>query len=94
MAKKKLTITIDTDKVAAIEKFLQSSPAGSVSAWIEDAVSAKLDQAERADRAVRWLVDRAREEQQPGEWEKALAAVEAADRRHGFTGPEQEQSAA
>ncbi|MFJ3520688.1 MULTISPECIES: hypothetical protein [unclassified Streptomyces] len=92
MAKKKLTITIDTDKVAAIEKVLQASPAGSVSAWIEDAVSAKLDQAERADRAVRWFVDRAREEN-PGEWEKVLAAVEAADRRHGFTG-DQEQSAA
>ncbi|MGW7333914.1 hypothetical protein ACWGIU_36000 [Streptomyces sp. NPDC054840] len=93
MAKKKLTITIDTDKVAAIEKVLQASPAGSVSAWIEDAVSAKLDQAERADRALRWFVDRARNEQ-PGEWEKALAAVEEADRRHGFTGPDREQSAA
>ncbi|MFF1344324.1 hypothetical protein ACFVYT_42150 [Streptomyces sp. NPDC058290] len=93
MAKKKVTITIDTDKVAAIESILQSSPAGSVSAWIEEAVSAKLDQAERADRAVRWFADRARDEN-PGEWEKVLAAVEAADRRHGFTGPDQEQSAA
>ncbi|MFJ6784397.1 hypothetical protein [Streptomyces yangpuensis] len=92
MAKKKITITIDTDKVAAIEHFVQGSPASSVSAWIEDAVSAKLHQTERADRALRWLVDRAREEN-PGEWEQALAAAEAADRRHGFAG-DQEQSAA
>lgn len=33
-------------------------------------------------------------EEDPAEWEKALAAVEAADRRHGFTGPDQERSAA
>ncbi|MGW7435321.1 hypothetical protein [Streptomyces sp. NPDC054849] len=94
MAKKKVTVTIDTDKVAVIESILRASPDGSVPAWIEDAVSAKLDQAERADRAVRWFAYRAREEN-PGEWEKALAAAEAADRRHGFIGrPDEEQSAA
>ncbi|MFG2989184.1 hypothetical protein ACGFZK_07785 [Streptomyces sp. NPDC048257] len=93
MAKKKVTITLDTDKVTAIEDILKSSPSGSISGWIEDAVSAKLDQAERAARALDWLVERARQEN-PGEWEKALAAVEDADRRRGHTGPGQEQSAA
>ncbi|MEV6955551.1 hypothetical protein [Streptomyces sp. NPDC051183] len=93
MAKKQVTITIDADKVEAIEAMVKESPAGSVSAWIEDAVSAKLDRAERAARAVDWLVDRAREER-TGDWEQALAAAEAADHRHGFAGTGPEQSAA
>ncbi|MEW2527525.1 hypothetical protein [Streptomyces sp. NPDC047071] len=96
MAKKKLTITIDNGKVAAIEGLVAASPAGagSVSAWIEEAVTARLEQAERAERAVEWLVSRAQAEH-PGEWEQALAAVRAADERHGFTtGSGEGQSAA
>jgi hypothetical protein len=95
MAKKKLTITIDNGKVEAIEGIVSSSSAGasSVSAWIEDAVAAKLEKAERAERAVEWLVARAQAEH-PGEWEQALEAVRAADERHGFTSAGEGQTAA
>jgi predicted LPLAT superfamily acyltransferase len=98
MAKKKVTITIDEDKVKAIESILSAgspdaAPSSSVSGWIEDAVASKLERAERADRAVQWLVDRAQSEHR-GEWEQALEAVRAADARHGFTSIEQGQSAA
>ncbi|MEU7649881.1 hypothetical protein [Streptomyces huasconensis] len=95
MAKKKLTITIDNGRAEAIEGLVSSSAAGpgSVSAWIEDAVAAKLEQAERAQRALDWIVARAQAEH-PGEWEKALEAVRASDERHGFTSGGEGQSAA
>ncbi|MGW1076430.1 hypothetical protein [Streptomyces sp. NPDC002537] len=95
MAKKKITITLDERKVAEVERLVSASSrdeAASTSAWIEDAVTAKLAQAERAQRAVDWLVDRAQAEN-PGGWDAALAAVKAADERRGFASAEGKHAA-
>ncbi|CAM5539401.1 hypothetical protein [Streptomyces abikoensis] len=95
MAKKKITITLEEHKVAEIERLVTAGSregAASTSSWIEEAVTAKLEQAERAQRAVDWLVARAKEEN-PGDWEAALEAVRAADERRGFTAPEGKRAA-
>ncbi|MGW7003690.1 hypothetical protein ACWGCW_12880 [Streptomyces sp. NPDC054933] len=91
MAKKKITITIDEEKLADLARL--TKPSGqSASAWIEDAVTAKLERAERAERAVEWLVSRAREEH-PAGFEEALAAVKAADERRGYAATEERHAA-
>ncbi|MBA4860762.1 hypothetical protein ABT009_34995 [Streptomyces sp. NPDC002896] len=89
MAKKKVTITIDSDRLAAIEEIAGK---GQVSGWIDEAVKAKLEQAERAQRAIDWFAGRARTEH-PGQWDTALEAVREADARRGYPAA-QGQSAA
>jgi predicted transcriptional regulator len=82
MASKKVTITLDEGVVAAVDEL--AGPNSSRSAFIEKAVAAQLEKAQRAQRAVQWFADRARAEH-PGEWEEALEAVKAADKRRGYT---------
>jgi metal-responsive CopG/Arc/MetJ family transcriptional regulator len=82
MASKKVTITLDEGVVATVDEL--AGPISSRSAFIEEAVVEKLEKAQRAQRAVQWFADRARAEHS-GEWEEALEAVKAADRRRGYT---------
>ncbi|MGW3246300.1 ribbon-helix-helix domain-containing protein [Streptomyces sp. NPDC001070] len=82
MAKQKVTITLDEETVAAVDK-LAGGPGGNRSAFIEAAVTERLQRTERALRAVDWLAGRARQDH-PGEWDAAVEAVTAADARRGF----------
>jgi hypothetical protein len=91
MAKKKITITIDEDKLGDLER-LTAASGEATSAWIEDAVTAKLQRAERALRAVQWLVGRAQQEHPEG-FEEALATVQATDERRGYTAAEERHAA-
>jgi predicted transcriptional regulator len=85
MASKKVTITLDEDTVAAVDSLAGD---GNRSSFIEKAVSDRLERAVRARRAIDWLAERAKAEH-PGEWDDALEAVKAADKRRGYdTGAE------
>ncbi|GAB2579544.1 hypothetical protein GCM10027168_10520 [Streptomyces capparidis] len=81
MATRKVTITLDEDVVAAVDKL--TGGLGSRSAFIEAAVADRLERAERAQRAVDWFAERARRED-PDAWEQALEAVLAADSCRGY----------
>jgi Arc/MetJ-type ribon-helix-helix transcriptional regulator len=80
MATKKITISLPEAVIGAVDAL---APDGNRSAFIEAAVADRLERAERARRAVKWLANRARTEDPDG-FEQAMEAVMAADRRRGY----------
>jgi hypothetical protein len=83
MAKKKITISLDPERFAAIEELVARGQADSVSGWLDEAAARRIGEIERARRAVEWLAERARSEAGPGEWEAALAWAQEMDERRG-----------
>jgi predicted transcriptional regulator len=81
MAKTKVTISLDEATVAAVDQLAGSGTTRS--AFIETAVAERLHKAERAQRALTWLAERAQNEH-PGQWDAAMEAVRAADSRRGY----------
>ena len=81
MASKKVTITLSEETVASVDRLAGQ---GARSAFIEAAVTDRLERAVRAQRAVDWLAARA-EGEDPEGWQAALAQVRAADARRGYT---------
>ncbi|MGP3928074.1 hypothetical protein [Streptomyces sp. 8N616] len=83
MAKKKITISLDPERFAAIEELVARGQADSVSGWLDEAAARRIGEIERARRAVEWIAGRAKAEAAPGEWEEALAWAREMDRRRG-----------
>lgn len=80
MATRKVTITLPEETLSSVDRL--AGP-GARSAFIEAAVTDRLERAERAQRAVDWLAAKA-EAADPQAWETALEQVRQADARRGY----------